>query len=744
MARFRLLCGFSLFISILSAQMMPPPKPETRPWMLQKNLSPDQRADMVAAQMTLDEKIQLVHGAGMAGFGPAEPSLVRSNGGGGFVPGIERLGLPDLNMDDSAVGVGGGAKRGRYSTALPSTLALASSWDKNLALEYGTLIGKELGDQGFNVSLAGGVDITREPRNGRDFEYQGEDPILAGNMVAGLINGIQSQNIIGDIKHYAMNDEETGRYFENIIADKRSMRETDLLAFEIGVKEAHPGMVMCSYNLVNGVHACEDDYLLNQVLKKDWGFKGWVISDWFATHSTVKAANAGLDQQQPDFSFFGAPLKAAVEKGEVPMARLDDMVHRIVRTEFASGIIDHPRPMQVPDVFHGLEVAQKVEEGSAVLLRNENGQLPLKAELLKMIAVIGAHADVGVLSGGGSAQVDAEGGSAVPSDEAPGDIAAIFTRQVWHRSSPMDAIQKMAPKAQVVFDQGGNIEGAAEKARMSDVAIVFVSQHTHEGNDLNTLQLQGNQNDLVEAVAAANPHTVVVVESGGAVAMPWANKVNSILEAWYPGIRGGQAIADLLFGAVNPSGKLAVTFPVDDAQLPRPKLPAPASGIPSPLDGVMNAMPVFDIRYDEGLKVGYKWYEAEDKKPLFAFGHGLSYTKYDYSGMQAQGGSGLSVSFAVQNAGDRAGEEIAQVYLTFPQSAGEPAQRLVGWQKLSLNPGETKTVSIQVDPLYLSVFNVKGDKWEIVPGEYQVRAGRASDDLPLQANVQLAASGTPR
>jgi beta-glucosidase len=705
--------------------------------MLQKNLSPDQRADMAATQMTLDEKIQLVHGAGMAGIGDSEPSLVRSNGGGGFVPGIERLGLPDLNMDDSAVGVGGGARRGRYSTALPSTLALASSWDTKLALEYGTLIGTELADQGFNVSLAGGVDITREPRNGRNFEYQGEDPILAGNMVAGLIKGIQSQNIIGDIKHYAMNDEETGRYFENIIADKRSMRETDLLAFEIGVKEAHPGMVMCSYNLVNGVHACEDDYLLNQVLKKEWGFQGWVISDWFATHSTVKAAKAGLDQQQPDYSFFGAPLKAAVEKGEVPMARLNDMVHRIIRTEFASGIIDYPKPTRVPDVFHGLEVAQQVAEASAVLLRNENSQLPLKADSLKTIAIIGAHADVGVLSGGGSAQVDAEGGSAVPSDETPGDIAAIFTRQVWHRSSPMEAIQKMVPKAQVVFDQGGNMESAAEKAKMSDVAIVFVSQHTHEGNDLNTLQLQGNQNDLVAAVAAANPHTVVVVESGGPVAMPWANKVNSILEAWYPGIRGGEAIADLLFGKVNPSGKLAVTFPLDDAQLPRPKLPAPASGIPSPLEGVMNVMPVFAIRYNEGLKVGYKWYEAEDKKPLYAFGHGLSYTKYEYSGMQAQGGAGLSVRFVVQNAGQQAGEEIAQVYLTFPQSAGEPAQRLVGWRKVALQPGETKTVSIQVDPLYLSVFHVKADQWEVVPGEYQVHAGRASDDLPLQGKVQL-------
>jgi beta-glucosidase len=728
----------SFLIGSLQAQFGAPPPPETRPWILQKNLSPDQRADLVIAQMTLDEKIQLVHGAGMIGFGPGDPSLVRSNGGGGFVPGIERLGLPDLNMADSSVGVGRGAFRGRYSTALPSTLALASSWDKKLALEYGTLIGRELADQGYNVSLAGGVDITREPRNGRNFEYQGEDPILAGNMVAGLINGIQSQGIIGDIKHYALNDEETGRYFENILADKRSMRETDLLAFEIGIKEAHPGMVMCSYNLVNGTYACENDYLLNQVLKKDWGFQGWVISDWFATHSTVAAANAGLDQQQPTGDFFGAPLKAAVEKGAVPMSRLNDMVHRIVRTEFASGIIDNPPQAKVPDVFHGLEVAQRVEESSAVLLRNEQAQLPLNGSALKMIAVIGSHADAGVLSGGGSAQVDPAGGNAVKQDPpAPGDIGAIFTTQVWHRSSPLSAIQALAPHAQIAYEPGGDITSAALKAKLSDVAIVFVSQHAHEGNDLNTLELSGNQNALVEAVAAANPHTVVVVESGGAVAMPWAGKVSAILESWYPGVRGGEAIANLLFGKVNPSGRLAVTFPMSDADLPRPKLPAPSFGIPSPLDGIMNKREAFDIRYDEGLKVGYKWYEAEGKTPLYAFGHGLSYTTFQYSGMQAQGGRGLSLSFAVQNTGQRSGQETAQVYVKFPASAGEPAKRLVAWEKASIAAGDTHHLTFTIDPLYLSIFNTKTDKWEIVPGEYEVFAGPASDALPLHAKVTI-------
>jgi beta-glucosidase len=702
-----------------------------------KSLSPDERADQLLSQMTLDEKIQLVHGAGIAGFGPTDPSLVRSNGGGGFVPGIPRLGLPDLNMDDSSVGVGGGAHKGRYSTALPSTLALACSWNRDLARDYGSLIGRELADQGYNVALGGGVDITREPRNGRNFEYQGEDPILAGNMVAQLIAGVQSQGVIGDLKHYAMNDEETGRYFENIVVDKRAMRESDLLAFEIAVKQAKPGMVMCSYNLINGIYGCENDYLLSQVLKKEWGFQGWVVSDWLATHSTVKAALAGLDQQQPGAEFFGAALKKAVESGDVPVQRLNEMVHRIVRTEFASGIIDHPQPSKVPDVMRGMRVAQQVEEESAVLLQNRNGQLPLNAASVKSIAVIGSHADVGVLSGGGSAQVDAAGGTAVPSTGVPNDMAFMFSHPVWHRSSPLEAIQELAPRARVTFDAGTDTANAARAAKGSEVAVVFVNQFTHEGNDVPSLALPDGQDQLVEAVAAANPHTIVVLETGGPVTMPWTDRVNAILEAWYPGIRGGEAIASLLFGKANPSGKLAVTFPVSEADLPRPTLPVPPGQLPNWLDGLTSVDPPFDIRYDEGMKVGYKWFDAENKRPLFPFGFGLSYTTYSYSDLQAHGGKGLKVTVTVRNLGSRAGSEVAQVYLQFPPSAGEPPKRLVAWSKVALAAGEKKTVAFDVDPLYLSVFNADANRWELVPGEYHVLAGGSSRELPLQAAVSL-------
>lgn len=731
----------SAIVALLAAQFsvaqLAPASPAPKGAWMDKSLTADQRADLVIKKMTLDEKIQLVHGTGIAGFGPTDPTIVRSNGGGGFVPGIERFGLPDLNMDDSAVGVGGGAKRGRYSTALPSALALASSWDLQLARETGALIGSELADQGYNVSLGGGVNITREARNGRNFEYLGEDPILAGNMDAEWIQGVQSQGVIGDIKHYAVNDQETGRYFANSIIDKRAMRESDLLAFEIGVEKGKPGMVMCSYNLINGGHACENDYTLNQVLKKDWGFQGWVISDWFGTHSTVKAALAGLDQEQPGGTYFSAALKKAVESGQVPMARLNDMVHRILRTEFASGIIDNRRPTKAPDVFRGFRVAQRSAEESSVLLKNADGQLPIDASSIKSIAIIGGHADAGVLSGGGSAQVDPAGGNAVPDPAHDSGIDAIFLQHVFHPSSPLTAIRELARNARVTFDPGTNPEAAAAAAKAADVAVVFVLQHMHEGGDAETLTLPNGQDQLVEAVAAANPHTVVVIESGGPVLTPWAGKVQAILEAWYPGIRGGQAIANLLFGKVNPSGKLAVTFPASDADLPHPVLQAPAGKRPGPIDGLIFPLPSFPVNYNEGLKVGYKWFDAENKQPAFPFGFGLSYTTFAYSDLQATGGSSLALNFVVKNTGSRAGQEIAQVYLSFPASAGEPPKRLIGWQRIKLEPGESKTVTMTIDPLYLSIFDVQKDKWKIPAGEYKAMAGPSSATLPLSTAVTL-------
>jgi beta-glucosidase len=383
------------------------------PWM-DRTLPPDQRADLVLPRMTLDEKIQLVHGTGWGVLHEGDPVPPRSNLGAGHVPGIDRLGIPDINLADSAVGVRMAGLQSRYATLLPSCLGLAATWNLQSAFLYGSVIGRELRDQGFNMSIGGGVDLAREPRNGRAFEYAGEDPILAGTIVGNLAKGVQSQQVMGDIKHYAVNDQETGREILNVVLDKRSLRETDLLAFQIAIGIAQPAAVMCAYNKVNSDYSCENDYLLNQILKKDFNFKGWVLSDWEGTLSTVKAATNGLDMEMPGDNYFGATLKKAVESGEVPITRQNDMVHRILRSMFAVGVIDNPpMPRRVVDPFRGLEEAQQIAEESIVLLKNANGLLPLSAARVKSIAVIGSHADVGVLSGGGSAQVDAPGGNAI-------------------------------------------------------------------------------------------------------------------------------------------------------------------------------------------------------------------------------------------------------------------------------------------------------------------------------------------
>jgi beta-glucosidase len=722
------------FIRPAGAQFGPPrPKP-TGPWM-NKSLSPDQRADLIVAQMTLDEKISLLHGGGwqMLFPGPDAPPS-KSLGNAGYIPGIPRLGIPDLQIADAAAGVTHSAAFGRYSTALPSCVAEAASWDLDLAREYGTLIGVELRDQGYNMSLGGGVNLAREPRNGRIFEYKGEDPILAGKLVGAEMKALQEQGIVGDIKHYALNDQEGGRSYINVKADKRAIRESDLLAFEIGVKESGAGAVMCSYNLVDGDYACENSYLLTDVLKKDFGFQGFVLSDWGGTHSTAKAVLAGLDVEMPTATYLADALKKAVESRQVPMARLNNMVHRILRSEFAVGLFDNPPERQVPDVFHGLDVAQRVAEQSIVLLKNADGQLPLTAHV-KTIAVIGSHADVGVLSGGGSAQVDPMGGNPVPQPANTG----LFDRVVWHRSSPLKAIRDKAPHADVQYDGGTDPEAAARLAKASDVAIVFVNQPSSEGSDHPSLSLPNNQDALVSAVAAANPHTIVVLETGGPVTMPWIGQVSAAMEAWYPGIRGAEAIANILFGDVNPSAKLPLTFAKSEADLPHPQLigqPSPASDTDMVefFPGFKVNSRKFDVAYDEGLLVGYKWFAAKDKSPLFPFGFGLSYTAYKYSNLKT---SKDSVAFEVTNTGARAGAEIAEVYATLPPASGEQFNRLVAWEKVRLAPGESKSVTLRLDPFYLSIFNADKDAWELVPGEYIIQAGTSSRDLALRGSIHL-------
>ncbi|MGH9567383.1 MAG: glycoside hydrolase family 3 protein, partial [Candidatus Angelobacter sp.] len=374
-----------------------------------------------------------------------------------------------------------------------------------------------------------------------------------------------AQHVLGDIKHYALNDQESGRNSVNVNIDKRAMRETDLLAFEIGIHDADPAGVMCSYNRVNGDYACENKYLLTDVLKKDWKFKGFVLSDWGGTHSTAKASAAGLDHEEPGEIFYGEAMKKTVEAGKVPMSELDDHVHRILRSMFATGVIDDPPQKSVVDVVRGFEISQKIAEQSMVLLRNESSQLPLDASKAQTIAVIGAHSDIGMLSGGGSAQVDPPGGNAIM---PPGKGATRWQEHIWFPTSPLKVIKATAAKAKVEYDAGTNLDAAAALAKNADVAIVFASQWVSEGMDLPNLTLPHDQDALIAKVAAANPHTIVVLETGDPVTMPWVNDVSAILEAWYPGSRGADALANVLFGDVNPSAKLPITFPKSEADLP--------------------------------------------------------------------------------------------------------------------------------------------------------------------------------
>jgi len=713
-----------------------------RPWM-NASLAPEERAEMVLQQMTTEEKIALLHGNGMAHAPQWQMPLTHlSNGGAGYVEGIERLGIPPLFVSDAAYGVRSSGENGKYSTALPSSLGAASSWDIEGACAYGGVIGRELRAQGFNMTLGGGVNLTREPRNGRTFEYAGEDPLLAGTMVGNLMKCEQAEHVVGDIKHYAINDQETGRNIVNAVISKRAMQESDLLAFHIGIGIANPGAVMCSYNRIDGDYACENAYTLHDVLKTQWGFKGFVLSDWGGTHSTVKASAAGLDQEQPMADFFGPALLAAVKDGKVPMSEIDDHARRVLYAEFLSGIVDHPIEKSVVDVMGGMEIAQHIEEKSIVLLKNDGGVLPLDAAKVRTVAVIGGHADVGMISGGGSAQVDPPGGNAIM---PPGKGATHWQEHIWFPTSPLKALREKMPGAKVEFYSGQDLAEAAAEAKAADVAIVFAYQWESEGVDLATLSLPDNQDALIEAVAAANPRTVVVLETGTAVTMPWIGKVAGVVEAWYAGSAGHTALANVLTGEVNATGKLAMTFPKSDADLPHPvipPLPAEDKGAGSgAVDDRAHVRSNYTVHYDEGLKVGYKWYEAErlegrDKSPLFPFGFGLSYTTYAYSGLKIDDAA-KSVSLEVRNTGSRAGAEIAQVYANLPAEAGEPFKRLAGWQRVELAPGETKTVTVAVDPRVLSVFNEKTETWSLLPGSYGILAGPSSAETPLTGTMRL-------
>ncbi len=688
--------------------------------------SPEERAATMLAQMSRAEKLTLLMGYFGESF-PATGYQVIDGpraGSAGFVPGIERMGIPPQWQTDAGIGVAtqGGAAVKRPRTALPSGIATAATWDREIAFNGGAMIGREARADGFNVMLGGSVNLLREPRGGRTFEYAGEDPLLAGTMVGHQIAGVQSNNIISTSKHFAVNDQETARNSGNSVIEEGALRMSDLLAFQIAHEIGEPGSVMCAYNRVNGPHACEHPFLLTQVLRDEWGWPGYVLSDWGGVHSTAPSANAGLDQEsgfglQVDGWFAADKLEAALADGSISMERIDLMASRILRAMFAHGVIDNPvEPDQFIDFATNRAVSQRDAESAIVLLKNEGDILPLAANA-ENILIVGGHADAGVLSGGGSSQVYPDGENAVPGIEPtswPGPV-------VYYPSSPMAELVGLRPQARIDYVSGDVPELAAALAAEADVVLVFGTQWSSESIDVE-MKLDGEQDAVIAAVAAANPNTVVVLQTNGPVAMPWADDVPAILEAWYPGRMGGAAIANVLTGTVNPSGHLPATFPRSLEQLPHPGAPQPG-----------------DVNYTEGATVGYKWFDAQGLEPLFPFGHGLSYTEFDYGDLSvSRAGEGLVATFRVTNSGDVAGADAAQVYVS---GAGwEAPRRLGGFAKVNLAPGETKLVSVAIDPRLLTIWDMENPGWSRAEGSYTVTVAESSRDLAGSVEITLPAS----
>lgn len=703
----------------------------SRPWM-NPSLTAEQRAVLLLPQMTRDEKLTLVFGYFATDFPPRQfkaPEGAR-NGSAGYVPGVPRLGIPPQWQADAGIGVAsqGGAPRKRERTALPSGLATAATWNLDLAFRAGAMVGEEARASGFNVMLAGGVNLMREPRNGRNFEYGGEDPLLAGSMGGAHTAGIQSHHMISTVKHFAVNDQETDRNAGNSVIDPVAARMSDLLAFQFAMERADPGSVMCAYNRVNGPFSCEHPWLLTQVLRKDWGFKGYVMSDWGGVHSTGPAIAAGLDQQSgfpfDQREYLGADLKKALENGEVREEALDQMVSRILYAMFRHGLFDHPvtaAPMDLPAALLAKSAAtsRADAEEAMVLLKNQGSLLPLTAAA-KRVVVIGGHADKGVLSGSGASSVYPKGGNAVPGLKPtmwPGPV-------VYYPSSPLAALRKLAPDAQISFVDGTDPAAAAAAARDADVAIVFATQWAGESFDV-SLTLADNQDALIAGVAEANPRTVVVLETGGPVFTPWADKVGAIVAAWYPGTSGGEAIANVLYGKVNPSGHLPATFPRSLEQLPKPS--APNKG---------------DTVYSEGAAVGYKWFDLRNHAPAFAFGHGLSYTSFGFSGLTARAtGGSVTASFAIRNTGKRRGKEVAQLYVA--GEGWEAPKRLGAFEKVDLAPGQSRRVTLAVDPRLVATFDGTSNSWKIRAGTYRVMLATSSREIVQTVSVTLAARELP-
>jgi beta-glucosidase len=678
-----------------------------------------QLAGQIVSRMTLDQDGTELHG-------------IQDSSDYRVVPGISSLGIPLLNITNGPAGAtNGGPGHQGPATALPAPIALAATWDVDLANRYGTVLGAEALALANGLIEAPDINIARTLQNGRTFEGFGEDPYLAGQIAVANIAGIQSQGVIAEAKHFAANNQETDRMTINEIIDERTLREIYLPAFESTVKQGNVGAVMCAYNQVtvsNGPPGssgfmCEHNFLLNQILKQEWGFNGFVTSDFGATHSTAGSANAGLDLEMPTGVYFGtSALQQAVSNGQVTMATIDDKLMRRFQTMMQFNIFPNAPALTGISTTVQQEdgaIARQIEEAGLVLLQNRGGLLPLQASGLHNIAVLGPDAGAAMTGGGGSSMV-----------------TPLYT------VTPVAGIQdRVGAGVMVSYADGSNISTAVSLAQAADVAIVMVGDSETEGAD-DSISLSGTQDSLVEQVVSAQPNTIVVMKSGTAILMPWASSVPAILEAWYPGEEDGNAVAAVLFGDVNPSGKLPLTFPVSASD---PNPPADGSA-PGQYPGVsVNGVPT--ATYSEGVFVGYRHYDQNNIAPLFPFGHGLSYTTFSFQNLAISpndvtfannASQTVTVGFDVTNTGSVTGAEVAQLYVGIPSAAvSEPPKWLKGFQKVSLTPGQTGQVQLTLDQRSFAYWDVNSESWFVAPGTYQIMVGDSSRNVLLQGQVTI-------
>ena len=680
-----------------------------------------QRARDIVKRMTLDEKIEQVHGYGDADpveFEKMNAKILLNVAALGldirrYVPAVVRLGIPMLVITNGPAGVGmGNTKPQAPATAFPSPIGIAATWDVNAARRFGEIAGSEAHDIGNSLLEAPTINIARVPQNGRTFEGYGEDPFLTSQLSVAVIQGIQSQRVLANVKHYVANNQETDRATVNEEIDERAMREIYLPAFEASIKVGHSASVMCAYPKINGTFNCENDFLMSGILRKEWGFDGFVSSDFGANHSTIAAALAGLDLELPTGAYFGAPLKKAVESGDVPVAVIDEKLVRRYTKMIEFGLFDNaPAKKTIPAREHGSQSRQMATE-AMVLLKNDGGLLPLNPSRLKSIALIGPYAKTAVIGGGGSSQV-------VP----------------LYSVDPLDGLKKRAgSNITVSFSDGGDVSKASALARAADIAIVMVGSASAEGHD-HGLDLEASENQLVQSVSAANPHTIVVLKTDSAVLMPWLDRVPAVLEAWYPGEEDGNAVAEVLFGDANPSGRLPLTFPRSPDDTPA-KIQETFPGV----NGV--------VKYSEGVFVGYRHYDRDGIEPLFAFGHGLSYSTFSYAKLKisktnAEVKSDYSAPYTVElditNSGKRSGAEVVQVYLGSPSTSAvpQPPEKLAGFARIDLKPGEKHHVSIPLQGHSLAYWDAKSHDWKLAGKSFQLMVGASSRDIRLRGRLDL-------